>query len=66
MTRTISGKLDLAAYERLAKQHRPKDAESLAEVARRLRRAGHSDRYISKLLGLPLDVVTKAIEERPE
>lgn len=46
----------VVALERLAQRHKPKDAESLAAEARRLRRAGHSDSYISNFLGLPLDL----------
>jgi hypothetical protein len=63
VTRTISGRLDLAAYERLAQQHRPTDSEALAAEARRLYRAGHSANYVASALRLPLDVVMKAIGE---
>lgn len=64
MTRTISGTLDLAAYERLAQQHRPTDPETLAAEARKLHYAGHSADYIASALRLPIDTVFKALEER--
>jgi hypothetical protein len=62
--RRIGGQLDLQAYERLTQRFRPRDAESLAGEARRLRRAGHSSEYIAAHLRLPLEVVDKALAEQ--
>ena len=61
----IGGTLDLAAYERLAQQHRPTDPETLVAEARKLHGAGHSADYIASALRLPLDTVIKASAEEP-